>query len=180
MILGMTGKARSGKDTVADLLVKEYGFVRVGWADLLKKGICIWHGWDDRHAYGDLKEVIDEYFGYSPREAFQGIGTDLMRDQWMSDFWTRCALRHINTLLDAGRCVVVSDCRFDNEAMSIKDLGGEVWKVEREAVSLEAGSDHASEQGVDPALVSTSISNNDTIDSLYEKVRVLMRSKRTT
>lgn len=39
MIFGISGKAGSGKDTVADLLVKEFGFVKVGLADPLKR-IC--------------------------------------------------------------------------------------------------------------------------------------------
>ena len=39
MILGISGRARAGKDTLADLFVKEFGFVRVSFADSLKE-IC--------------------------------------------------------------------------------------------------------------------------------------------
>lgn len=40
MIIGITGKAGSGKDTVADLLVKDFSFVKVALADELKR-ICM-------------------------------------------------------------------------------------------------------------------------------------------
>jgi len=39
MILGISGRARAGKDTLADLFVKEYGFKRVSFADSLKE-VC--------------------------------------------------------------------------------------------------------------------------------------------
>ena len=39
MIIGICGKAGSGKDTAADFLVKNHGFVKVAFADVLKR-IC--------------------------------------------------------------------------------------------------------------------------------------------
>jgi hypothetical protein len=39
MILGISGRARAGKDTLADLFVKDFGFIRVSFADSLKE-IC--------------------------------------------------------------------------------------------------------------------------------------------
>lgn len=39
MIVGVCGKAGSGKDTIADILVKDHGFVKVAFSDPLKR-IC--------------------------------------------------------------------------------------------------------------------------------------------
>lgn len=39
-IIGLHGKARSGKDTIADYLVEQYGFVKFGFADALYKEVA--------------------------------------------------------------------------------------------------------------------------------------------
>ena len=36
MIIGLTGYARSGKDTVAQILVDKFGFTRVAFADPIR------------------------------------------------------------------------------------------------------------------------------------------------
>mgnify|MGYP006283771541 FL=1 len=36
MIIGLTGYAQSGKDTVASLLVEHYGYERVAFADKIR------------------------------------------------------------------------------------------------------------------------------------------------
>ena len=37
MIIGLTGYAQSGKDSVADILVKNYGYTRIAFADPIRK-----------------------------------------------------------------------------------------------------------------------------------------------
>ncbi len=37
MIIGLTGYAQSGKDTVANILVERYGFTRVAFADKIRE-----------------------------------------------------------------------------------------------------------------------------------------------
>ena len=44
MIIGLGYKARVGKDTVGDYLVKNHGFVRLGFADALKNGCAAMFG----------------------------------------------------------------------------------------------------------------------------------------
>ena len=39
-LIGLTGKAGSGKDTVADGLVKSNGYRKIAFADVLKDMIC--------------------------------------------------------------------------------------------------------------------------------------------
>ena len=76
MIVGVSGLKRSGKDTVAELLVKEYGFERYSFADPIKEAMSIVFDWDDRYLYGELKEIIDPRWGISPRQVFQHFGTE--------------------------------------------------------------------------------------------------------
>lgn len=158
-LLGLGYRKRSGKDTIADHLVRTQGFVKVSWADALKEGVNAWHGWDERHAYGDLKEVVDPYWGYSPREAYQKIGTDLVRNQWMQDFWVKAAMRRVEKHQLAGRPVVLADVRFPNEAAAILSLGGEVWRIDRPGLPTEDL--HESETALDGFDGWTRIVEND-------------------
>jgi dephospho-CoA kinase len=41
MIIGLSGYARSGKDTVAELLCLNYGFRRISFADPMREAILI-------------------------------------------------------------------------------------------------------------------------------------------
>ena len=76
MIIGITGHARHGKDSIADVIVREYGFQKHALADVMKDVMRIVFGWNDAHLYGDLKDVVDPAFGISPRHALQSFGTE--------------------------------------------------------------------------------------------------------
>jgi len=58
MLIGITGYAQSGKDTVCDIL-RHHGVVtnRYAFADPLKEACNALFGWDERHSFGELKEV---------------------------------------------------------------------------------------------------------------------------
>jgi hypothetical protein len=140
-IIGITGRKRSGKDTVGEYLVKNHGFIRVAFADALKEACKIIFGLSDEQVYGDqLKEVIDEYWQHSPREILQKVGSELFRDELPfvcqhidNDIWIRSVERQIENLQKLGhRRFVVTDVRFDNELDFIKIKGGKIWKVTRD------------------------------------------------
>ena len=115
LLISLGYRARHGKDEIADYLVRTYGFVKVSWADSLKQGVNLWHGWDDRHAYGELKEVVCPKWGYTPRFAYQNIGTNCIRMHHDPDFWVKAAMLKISKLIDDGYNVCVPDTRFLNE-----------------------------------------------------------------
>ena len=41
MIIGLSGYAQVGKDTVANILVEHYGYTRIGFADIIRKAAYI-------------------------------------------------------------------------------------------------------------------------------------------
>lgn len=141
IIIGVTGRKRSGKDTIGKYLVENHGFTRVAFADSLKEACKIIFGFSDEQVYGDeLKEVIDEYWNHSPREILQKVGTELFRDQLPrvcgnigDDIWIRSVERQINNLRKQGhQRFVITDVRFENELNFIKkQKNGYVWKVIR-------------------------------------------------
>ena len=76
MIIGICGKKRCGKDTIADILVNTYNFTKYAFGDPIKEIARIIFNFDEEQLYGDNKELIDERWGVSPRQFFQKFGTD--------------------------------------------------------------------------------------------------------
>lgn len=76
-IIGIAAVARSGKDTVASMLLKHEGVATYALADPLKLGCQILFGLTDAETWhDDLKEKVIPHWGWSPRKIFQTVGTD--------------------------------------------------------------------------------------------------------
>jgi hypothetical protein len=168
MLIGLTGKARSGKDTVAEYLNNKHMFSHYWFSKPMKDACRTIFGWDDRHLYGDLKEVVDPIYGISPRVALQTLGTEWGRNCINQDLWLTRAkaeiLKHEN--------ITISDCRFDNEAQAILDMGGYIIEVQRNNVESVAA--HTSEQGISSDLISFEVENNGTFEELFSLVDYLL------
>jgi len=80
-IIGLAAKARSGKDTVASMLMKHEGVSAYALADPLKIACQALFGLTDEETWDDdIKETKIPLWGKSPREFFQLVGTNWMRD----------------------------------------------------------------------------------------------------
>ncbi len=121
----------------------------------------------------------------SGREYLQYYGTEAHREVFADDFWVDAVLPEAsdpegycqwwdNFLVDhevADVCVV-TDVRFPNEAERVKNLGGVLWKIERDVAGV-AGN-HVSEQDLDPKLIDVVIDNNGSLKDLEEGVSALL------
>lgn len=95
-IIGLAALARSGKDTVASMLMTYPGVAAFALADPLKVGCQALFGLTDEETWcDDNKEKSIELWGRSPREFFQTVGTDWMRHH-NPDHWLMRADREIN------------------------------------------------------------------------------------
>ena len=168
-LIGLTGRARSGKDTVAGMLKTVVDFKSLAFAAALKDGLKTMLDLTDEHVYGDLKEVVIEDFGKSPRQMLQTLGTEWGRQLVHDDIWLTVTRRKIDRWREEGFAVVMTDVRFENEAEMIRKMGGRVWHVVRpDAPKINA---HASENGVSfDAATDITIYNNGTLDDLYDAV----------
>jgi hypothetical protein len=63
--------------------------------------------------------------------------------------------------------VVISDCRFPNEAQAIKAQGGMIVRILRAGLTVDS---HPSEQLVESIPADFTIENNSTVDDLQQKV----------
>jgi len=172
-VIGLSGWARNGKDTVADHLISKYGYERISFAAPMKEalyrlnpkitidgvastpiriGVDI-YGWDDLKTHGpDVRELL------------QRFGTEVGRELWGEDFWVDAA---INSIPDGSK-VVISDVRYPNEANAVKKLGGEVWRVVRPGFG--PANDHASEHALNDYDFDYMIENNSGVETLYDLV----------
>lgn len=130
MIIGLVGKAKSGKDTTADYLVKEHNFVKVAFADDLKD-LCMdmFNLAPHQVSTQEGKATIDPRYNKTPREILQIVGTD-----WFRSIYPTIWVDRLINKLKVGRKnhnFVVTDARFPNEIKALNDIGAHVVKLVR-------------------------------------------------
>lgn len=167
--IGLIGYAGSGKDTVADHLVR-HGFARVAFADpvrdvllsinplVTRDGLRIREavaaqGWDT--AKRQFPEV---------RELLQGLGEGV-RTALGESVWVEHALRRLDALRGP---VVVTDVRYHNEAHALRSRGFTLVWVRRPGVG--PANSHASETGIPVERADVVLTNDGSIQELREAV----------
>lgn len=176
---------RSGKGTISDVLINEFGYTEYMFAGPIKvmwTALCMVVGMDkdtvNRTLFGDLKEVpMEQLGGMSLRSFAESIGTKWGRDMISPTLWVNIGSYAIWSMLDKGKRVVVSDARYPNEANLVRDMGGVVVNVIRpvENGGLEptlASEGHLRDYRFDATFV-----NDSTVVDLQAVVRNWMREE---
>lgn len=163
MIIGFTGRKRSGKSTAARHLVEHYGFVELSFAQALKDMALSINPIIDFVYVGTFKgkpqfrpiylaDAVNRY-GWErvkdrapeARRFLQRLGTEGVRDHIGVDTWVDKVDRQIRAI--AGRrSIVIADVRFENEAELVRIYGGIVVEVTRG--ENPPPPEHSSEAGV--------------------------------
>lgn len=166
-LAGLNGKARCGKDTAANFLVERFGFTKGSFAAPIRAFILLLLGLDH---FSELEAIKDDPHpllgGKTPRYAMQTLGTEWGRQLVSETLWLDVLERKVRALLDAGKNVVISDVRFDNEAALIHKMGGVVVNIVRPDQKEIGGSGHKSESGVKPELFDAIVLNTGTPEAL--------------
>ncbi|MFY1664316.1 deoxynucleotide monophosphate kinase [Pseudomonas sp. Pseu.R1] len=96
IMIGLAAKARSGKDTVAAMLLEHPEVAAYALADPLKEGCQALFGLTDRETWSDeAKELTITDWAMSPRQMFQRAGTEWLRDH-TANHWLMRAERQLN------------------------------------------------------------------------------------
>lgn len=164
IIIGLTGRARTGKDTLANYLCINHGFTQLAYADPIRDALELGLGIESHYLRED-KEAIIPWLGVSGRKLMQTLGTEWGRDLIRLDLWRVMLHRRLTTLAEESDRFVISDLRFHNEADWLRTLpGARIWHLERpNAAPVRA---HASEDGI-PFMNGDSILVNVTLDNLF-------------
>ena len=170
-LIGLTGPAGAGKDTVAATLAREYDFVRMSFASPIKDALVSMFGLDRAVFSGAAKEAPIDWLGKSPRQLMQTLGTEWGRGLVRDDVWIRHAERRLAYHLAISGRIVITDVRFDNEAAWLRRRGGHVWHVVR--TDRARVNPHTSEAGVqfDAEAGDDLIDNNHGLDHLADAIR---------
>ena len=190
MLIGLGWNAQVGKDEVGKILVKNHGFKRYAFADILKQALYNLNptvqGIDFKnyscYGYYTIQKLVND-LGWEEAKKFpevrsllQRMGTEVGRNLFGEDFWVDRTmfeigksfeveyLRSITPFMRFKGNIVITDCRFVNEAEAVKDRGGVFIKVTREGV--KPPNNHASEQGISEHLIDGYIRNDGTLEEL--------------
>jgi hypothetical protein len=172
IVVGLMGAKQSGKDTLAEFLVKDHGYVRLAFADVMRDALLMldpWvYQWSSTHRLSYLvanlgwdraKELYPEI-----RRLLQVFGTEVGREVFGETVWVDMLDRKVESILNEGRDIVVTDIRFPNEADMLTDHGAYLVRIER--LGLSDTDQHASERawrGIDADLTCL---NHGTIEDL--------------
>ena len=168
-LIGIHGKAGSGKDTLGNFLVEDHNFHRMAFADPVKLAASAIFGWPLSNLHDPVfKKSYSDYWKISVRQAIQMTGTEAVRGTFGDAHWVNRWLIDYAKYVDK-QSVVVTDVREEIEADCIRDLGGVIVHLERSEAGLTGLEGmHSSEKGVsfNPAH-DVRISNNGTLVDLW-------------
>ncbi|GGX33099.1 hypothetical protein GCM10007242_45220 [Pigmentiphaga litoralis] len=155
-IIGLVGRAGSGKNTCADGLLSIAGFEPMAFADPVRAEISEAFGTDpqllldrkrkevpaielaigrcaDGRYIGRMNELgLNGGSPRSPRQTMQLYGTEYRRQMDGEDYWADQMKDAIGRELSAGHHrLVITDVRFLSEAALLKRIGASLWRVKR-------------------------------------------------
>jgi len=167
MIIGLGYKARSGKDTVGNHLVENYGFQRLSFAD-------------------QLKLFCEVNFGMKEKDPrlLQEVGMNFRQND--PGHW----IKKVANIVERSpkEHYVITDVRFKNEFFYIKENGGVVWDIQRwiddensvfpnvvkRYISDDRPKDHPSEIDLDGVEFDLVLLNCGTKEDLYNWIDIEM------
>ena len=188
MIIGISGKAGSGKDTAAKMLevlyanpdisyedfsnrkYKNFADIQiVHFADILKETVQVLFGigeWETNTQEG--KKTTIEWIGKTVRELLQGVGQGL-RDAIDPNLWIKVLFANTENWSN----YIIADVRYPNELDAIKERNGVLLRINRK----DAGAgNHSSETALDNYkewdLV---IDNNSTKEDLFNILKKIVQ-----
>lgn len=188
-LLGVSGRKRSGKDTLAARLISHHGFTRVSFAEPMRKmlkaqdPIVDWVEDEVRTDPVHLTEVLGPDDDWETakelpevRRLLQALGTEGGRAILGENVWVDAAFRVVDEIPGP---VVITDVRFPNEARAVQSWEryyGDRWDQDRTSgllvrvtrPGLPEDDLHVSETALDDWSFPLHVPNTGTIADLHD------------
>lgn len=136
-IIAICGAKRSGKDTIADVLVTSYGYKKIKIAEHLKSMLQVVFGFSEDQLESNKKDEVDPIWGVTPRVLMQYMGTDIMQYDIQNiipnigrTIWIK---RVVDTYIEKNKHqkYVISDLRFVHEYDALLKYNAYIIQVRR-------------------------------------------------
>lgn len=167
----ISGKARAGKDTSANM-IKEYlekennRVLIIHYADLLKFICTKFFNWN-----GEKDEA--------GRQLLQAVGTDIVRKKY-PDYWVNFILSVVELFPENWSYIIIPDVRFPNEITKLSCSGYDVYHIRitttRENALTSSQKQHISETALDDFYCDFNISNNGSLEELKNRIASIISS----
>jgi hypothetical protein len=184
MIVGITGLKRSGKDTIANQLVRDWHFTKYSLAQPIKdivREVFLLDGDDEQG-----KEDILPEWGVSKRQLWQYVGTNLFRDvlpillpelgkKVEKRIWIYRFILWYKKNEEVFPDIVIPDVRFINEYEELKKAFGDTFLLVKVVggKSVEGSDSHPSETEIQHLVPDILIENKSTLKKLEASVETL-------
>ena len=189
MIIGISGKAGSGKDTAAKMLEVLYANPNISYEDFANRKYKNFADIQIMHFADILKETVQALFGIGEwetgtqegkkvtiswidktvRELLQEVGQGL-RDAVDPNLWIKALFANTEDWSN----YIIADVRYPNELEAIKERDGVLIRIDRKGAG--AGN-HSSETALDNYKEwDVHIENNGSIEDLFEAMKIFIKN----
>lgn len=144
-IIAICGAKRVGKDLLANYVSNKYGYKKIAFAEPLKQCVKgLFNFTSEQLGDGDIKDIVDERWGISPRKVMQFFGTEVLQhkiQELLPDVERKFLAYSLVSKLRNDVPYVISDMRFLHEYEEVKKIGAFVIRVDRDIVMPDLNHD---------------------------------------
>lgn len=171
-VIGLSGKAHSGKDYLAQSIIDTLDFLALSIAHWFKCEGVEFEGIPFNETFGPEEK------GEETRKFYQKRGTEKGREKHGKDVWINILEMYMHYFGERGfKKFVISDIRYPNEADWIHEFDGLVYRIQgRGGAETEETQNHKSETAMSnyqefDGYVDNSEENEDNaVDDLFRKI----------
>lgn len=191
IIIGISGKARSGKDQVCQYLLDLFGHEakRVAFGDQLKEEAKEM-GWSPENKNESAVSVIERFKKDNLGKPYPGCvfcidkisedisflqwwGTEFRRKIYSNNYWVDALKNKIEDM--EKKIIIIPDVRFPNEWLFCRS-NGVVIRVDRGYLDDERSKTHLSEISLDDFFFDFLINNDSDLKELLKKTKSIFQS----